>query len=408
MKKPLFYLLIFFPAMLWAQSAGSADELEKLLNSPRVSCALAARLVLEAADEGFFPNPADAFAFARDRGWLPKAVEPDDPIRFNAVSQLVMSSFRIKGGLLYSIFKTPHFAYRELSYRSVIQGKTDPEMTVSGKQLLHIIAQVLPLNEEIPAPAPVITASTGEPDTEDSAAEQARIAAKQARIAAEQARIAAEQVRAAEQARIAAEQAQNAEQARIAAEQARNVEQARIAAEQAETAEQARIAAEQARTAEQAQIAAEQARNAEQARIAAEQARNAGIVGVTPAGAIIQFPNYEDQTKIVETILFLGDVARILPQDRSKLDRVGKLLTQDADSSVLIIGHTALFGPTRGDVNLSLRRATLVSDYLITHWSIPAERIRIWGYGSQKAVAVNNSKAGRQLNRRVEVRVWKE
>lgn len=382
MKKPLLCLLIFFPVMLWAQSAGSADELEKLLNSPRVSCALAARLVLEAADEGFFPNPADAFAFARDRGWLPKAVEPDDPIRFNAVSQLVMSSFRIKGGLLYSIFKTPHFAYRELSYRSVIQGKTDPEMTVSGKQLLHIIAQVLPLNEEIPAPAPVITASTGEPDTEDSAAEQARIAAKQARIAAEQARIAAEQVRAAEQARIAAEQAQNAEQARIAAEQAR--------------------------TAEQAQIAAEQARNAEQARIAAEQARNAGIVGVTPAGAIIQFPNYEDQTKIVETILFLGDVARILPQDRSKLDRVGKLLTQDADSSVLIIGHTALFGPTRGDVNLSLRRATLVSDYLITHWSIPAERIRIWGYGSQKAVAVNNSKAGRQLNRRVEVRVWKE
>jgi outer membrane protein OmpA-like peptidoglycan-associated protein len=155
----------------------------------------------------------------------------------------------------------------------------------------------------------------------------------------------------------------------------------------------------------------ENTRRAEQARIAAEQARTAaaqaGVVGRTPAGAAIQFPDYEALTALLETIWFLGDVAIIVPEDAAKLDRVGAALAQDKDLSVLVTGHTALFGPARIGVELSRERAQLVSDYLITHWSIPAERVRIWGYGSGKPIEVNDTWAGRRMNRRVEVRVWR-
>ncbi|MDR3247697.1 MAG: hypothetical protein LBT39_02820 [Treponema sp.] len=114
-----------------------------MLDTPRVSYGAAARLVLEAADQGLYPNPTDAFAFARDRGWLSKKASPNDLIKFADASRLVMASFNLKGGLLYSLFKTPHFAYRELTYRQVIQGRADPNMIVSGEQLLSVISRVL-------------------------------------------------------------------------------------------------------------------------------------------------------------------------------------------------------------------------------------------------------------------------
>jgi outer membrane protein OmpA-like peptidoglycan-associated protein len=151
MKKSIFWLIALLTSVaLWSQSAGSADELEKILNVPRLSCAETARFVLEAADLGVFPDPAVAFAYAQTRQWLPKEAEPDSPIRFDAVSLLVMRSFRIKGGLFYSIFKTPHYAYRELTYRSIVQGQTEPDMTVSGAQFLHLLGRVLMFREASP------------------------------------------------------------------------------------------------------------------------------------------------------------------------------------------------------------------------------------------------------------------
>jgi OOP family OmpA-OmpF porin len=123
---------------------------------------------------------------------------------------------------------------------------------------------------------------------------------------------------------------------------------------------------------------------------------------------IIQFPVYEDQTRLLGTIRFLGNVTDILPEDWALPDRIGEMLNRDKGLSVLITGHTARFGSEANAVELALDRAKLISRYLITRWSIPAERIRIWGYGSDKPLAANDTRAGRQLNRRVEVRVRTE
>jgi len=144
MKKFLLLFTLCFltsAALLCAQS--TADEIETLLNTNAVTYAQAARFVLEAADVSAISDAEEAFRYAQERGWLPQKVAANDTARLDGISLLLMSSFSLKGGIFYSIFKSPHYAYRELAYMETIQGRADPAMKVSGERLLLIIGRIL-------------------------------------------------------------------------------------------------------------------------------------------------------------------------------------------------------------------------------------------------------------------------
>ena len=142
-------LLFFIPVFLPAQTAA---EIEVLLDTPALSYEQAARFVLRAADVTADISPAEAFHYAQEKNWLPKKAESNGQASLGGVSLLIMRSFDIKGGLFYSLFKNQHYAYRELVYKDVIQGRFDPGMAVSGDQLLFMVNRVLsgrPGNEEL-------------------------------------------------------------------------------------------------------------------------------------------------------------------------------------------------------------------------------------------------------------------
>lgn len=132
------------PHAAWSQVA---EEMEAALEAPALSYAEAARFVLEAADTGAPVEPQAAFRFAQERSWLPARVLPDGSARLGPVALLIMRSFNLKGGLLYTFFPNAHFAYRELSHRRVIQD-ADPEMTVSGGQLFFMLGRILALRTD--------------------------------------------------------------------------------------------------------------------------------------------------------------------------------------------------------------------------------------------------------------------
>jgi hypothetical protein len=141
--------LLASPVLLYAQTAA---EIEKLLETKAVSYARAAWLVLEAADmSGSFENsaPEGAFNFAAQQGWLPKKAAPQDKASLEGISLLIMRSFGIKGGLFYSLAKNPHYAYREMVYKDIIQGRSNPQMPVSGELLLFLVNRVLSRAEEL-------------------------------------------------------------------------------------------------------------------------------------------------------------------------------------------------------------------------------------------------------------------
>jgi hypothetical protein len=144
MKRFLLCFLIAVPCFLFCPRvfAQTADRIEKLLEQKQVSYRDTALLVLEAA--GYF-DPAkqtsanEAFSFAMGRGWLPKNVKANSAARLNGLSLLVMQAFDINGGAFYTLFKNPHYAYRAMVYRGIIQGRSDPQMHVSGDLLLYTV-----------------------------------------------------------------------------------------------------------------------------------------------------------------------------------------------------------------------------------------------------------------------------
>jgi hypothetical protein len=124
---------------LWITAAGvlfaqTADDLETVLGARAVSYSQAARFVLDAAE--ILPENRDALTAGN-------SIRADNSISLGELSLLIMKSFGLKGGILYTLFPNPRYACRELVYLKIIQGRTDPGGTVDGWTFLHILDRTL-------------------------------------------------------------------------------------------------------------------------------------------------------------------------------------------------------------------------------------------------------------------------
>jgi len=143
----LFGVFLFIPVFVSAQTAA---EMERLIETNAVSYEQAARFVLEAADVPGFSgasSAAEAFRYAAENNWLPRKATAGGEASLQGVALLIMESFGIKGGVFYTVVKNSHYAYRELVYKAIIQGRTDPQMTVAGDYLLFLIGKTLEFTE---------------------------------------------------------------------------------------------------------------------------------------------------------------------------------------------------------------------------------------------------------------------
>ena len=103
------------------------------------------------------------------------------------------------------------------------------------------------------------------------------------------------------------------------------------------------------------------------------------------------------------SVVFPSGGSELLASSRSKLSEVATALTQgDANSKIVVEGHTDSVGSADKNQVLSERRASAVRDALISH-GVAADRVTVAGYGSTRPIADNDSDAGRANNRRVEI-----
>jgi outer membrane protein OmpA-like peptidoglycan-associated protein len=84
------------------------------------------------------------------------------------------------------------------------------------------------------------------------------------------------------------------------------------------------------------------------------------------------------------------------------LDSVGLVLKKYDQTIVEVAGHTDSVGSEQMNQSLSERRASTVSQYLVSK-GIKQERMIVIGAGETRPVASNDSEDGRALNRRVEL-----
>ena len=104
-------------------------------------------------------------------------------------------------------------------------------------------------------------------------------------------------------------------------------------------------------------------------------------------------------------VLFDFDKYHLRPEADEILAPLLASLQADPTLNVDIEGHTDWVGSDAYNLRLSQRRAQAVVNWLIAH-GIARERMRAFGRGEREPIASNETAAGRQLNRRTEVRRW--
>ncbi len=87
------------------------------------------------------------------------------------------------------------------------------------------------------------------------------------------------------------------------------------------------------------------------------------------------------------------------------LDSLGDTMIAFGNTYLDIEGNTDSKGSEKLNKNLSQKRADSVKKYLETHFSIPDARFRTVGKGAANPVASNDTEAGRQQNRRTDIKV---
>jgi outer membrane protein OmpA-like peptidoglycan-associated protein len=109
-------------------------------------------------------------------------------------------------------------------------------------------------------------------------------------------------------------------------------------------------------------------------------------------------------------VTFKGDVTFdtnstvLRPGLQSEINRVAGVLNQYPNTLVRVEGHTDSKGTDAYNMDLSNRRAMAVK-YLLVQRGIADSRIEAVGYGETLPVATNDTEAGRQRNRRVEIKI---
>lgn len=141
----------------------------------------------------------------------------------------------------------------------------------------------------------------------------------------------------------------------------------------------------------------------------AEQVKNAEVQEITDANGLKAVKMAFDSG-----ILFATGKSDLTPASKSSLSQLANLLKNNGDCDVAIQGHTdnvGFKGKTAAqsvELNkaLSLDRAASVSAYLQS-LGVNASQIKtVEGLGQESPVASNDTEAGRQQNRRVEVYLY--
>jgi outer membrane protein OmpA-like peptidoglycan-associated protein len=104
-------------------------------------------------------------------------------------------------------------------------------------------------------------------------------------------------------------------------------------------------------------------------------------------------------------LLFDIDSYQLKSETRQNLTDLSEVLNKYDDTEILIAGHTDSTGPDEYNLTLSFDRAESVQSYLKDQ-NVEGGRILIVGHGENDPVASNETIAGRQQNRRVEVAIY--
>jgi outer membrane protein OmpA-like peptidoglycan-associated protein len=113
---------------------------------------------------------------------------------------------------------------------------------------------------------------------------------------------------------------------------------------------------------------------------------------LTDRGVVVNLPD----------VLFEFDSARLTSGAERTAREIAAVIGRESGRAIAIEGHTDSLGTAAYNDRLSEARAHAVADRLTLN-GVSRGRLKVRGYGESRPVATNETREGRQRNRRVEV-----
>ncbi len=115
----------------------------------------------------------------------------------------------------------------------------------------------------------------------------------------------------------------------------------------------------------------------------------------------------EDMTRTGRVVIYgiYFDTGRVdvKPESEPVLKEIAKLLEQNSELKLYIVGHTDNVGDLTYNMKLSQNRADAVVKTLVSKYGVDTKQLKAYGVGFLAPVASNKAEEGRAKNRRVEL-----
>lgn len=148
MKKSIFFIILGL-ILTFSISAQNADLVTKIIETEKVSFSQVA--YFSATYLGYLPDittEQEAVNAISLRGIASIPENPYRPVTYKKFAQICMNAWIKKGGLLYSITKSPRYAFREMQALGLIDYSKYPNQSLSGKEALNIMSKCIGIYEK--------------------------------------------------------------------------------------------------------------------------------------------------------------------------------------------------------------------------------------------------------------------
>lgn len=136
MRYSLFIIMLSLFTQAFAQSHSFVSD---ILGAKRVTAEQVSYLI--AVSNGSISekaSPSEAFDSLQKKGIVPKNWKASKVLNYGQVAKLMVSLWKIKGGLFFQATKNEHYSFRQLKSDNVIPKNADPQVFPTGSDVLNI------------------------------------------------------------------------------------------------------------------------------------------------------------------------------------------------------------------------------------------------------------------------------
>ena len=146
MKKRSLYVLAVLFALICVQHgfSQSNEVIDRLLEEKQATLGNTVYLVFLAAEIAADDWSVDrAIQELHSRNWGFDDADADTVVDLGSISFLLMRTFGMKGGIMYSLFPGKRYAARELAFLGFVPGYASPGRVLEGQEVTHILGRTL-------------------------------------------------------------------------------------------------------------------------------------------------------------------------------------------------------------------------------------------------------------------------